>query len=500
MHLRAELLGAEEHETKVTSPLGDIEQHFAHVRLRPVARRVLVELVHEDHDGVDAEIATLQVLAQFGDGACEDEVLAEGIHVGDVHDVHGPVLEPSPREVVRRAVVGDETLAAGGDVGEAVADLANGGDVMGAPHVAPPGEFEPVEDRPEQPVQVGERLHPVAAAEAIVELLVEHTVGEEVDERVGFGVDVVAVQQHFREIQHLGEPPDEGLDVPYEIGVRPQRVEVHPVGLEGCVIADALERLRRDAQPLVAAAIRVVERARAIEEAEVRPFYVEAQGGDPALMGREVLEDGREQELNCARLGREPRDTGDVQVRGFGAEQEVGVEIDRRLEASRRVKADGDPRRLRASDVGIHAQRLRHVGVGRDVHGAERHGLERLLRVLPQHRRGPQADLLADRGTLRRLRRVSFGADHVVERGRQIGIRQPVRHDAIDDPFPFLLPRLFPRLCHPYDRPDADSGLVRCPEVELVRRRGLELGGDDAPHRFGIPCLNHDPVLGRRDA
>src|SRR2546426_967610 len=129
---------------------------------------------------------------------------------------------------------------------------------------------------------------------------------------------------------------------------------------------------------LVTAAIRVVERAGAIEEAEVRPFHVEAQGGDPALVRREVLKDGREQELDRARLGREPRNTGDVEVRGFGAEQEVGVEIDRRLEARCRVEADGDPRRLRAGHVGIHAQRLRHVGVARDVYGAERHGLERL--------------------------------------------------------------------------------------------------------------------------
>src|SRR2546426_8237687 len=45
---------------------------------------------------------------------------------------------------------------------------------------------------------------------------------------------------------------------------------------------------------LVTAAIRVVERAGAIEEAEVRPFHVEAQGGDPALVRREVLKDGRE--------------------------------------------------------------------------------------------------------------------------------------------------------------------------------------------------------------
>ncbi len=339
----------------------------------------------------------------------------------------------------------------------------------------------------------------MAAAEAVVELLVEHTVGEEVDERVGFGVDVVAVQEHFREVEHLGEPPNQRLDVPHEIGVGTQRVEVHPVGLEGRVIAHALERLRRDAEALVAAAIRLVERAGAIEEAEIRPLHVEAQGRDPTLVGREVLEDGREQELDRARLGGESRDTGDVEVRGFGAEQEVGVEIDRRLEARRRVEADGDPRRLGAGHVGVHAQRLRHVGVARDVYGAERHELERLLRVLPQHRRGPQPDLLADGGALGRLRGISLSTHHVVQRSREVRVGEPVGYDAIDDPSPSPLPRPFPRLFHPYYRPDADGGLVRSPKVELVRRRGLELGGDDTADGCGLPMLDHDPVLGRRD-
>src|SRR5207245_9542985 len=52
------------------------------------------------------------------------------------YDVHGAVLELAPGEVVRGAVIGDQALAAGGNVGEAIAHLADGGDVMGAPHVA----------------------------------------------------------------------------------------------------------------------------------------------------------------------------------------------------------------------------------------------------------------------------------------------------------------------------------------------------------------------------
>src|SRR5437016_12861624 len=131
------------------------------------------------------------------------------------------------------------------------------------------------------------------------------------------------------------------------VGVRAQRVEVHPVRLEGRVVAYSLERLRRDAEALVAPPVPVIEGPRAIEEAEIGALHVEAQRGHPALVGREVLEDGGEQEFDRARLGREPRHAGDVQVRSFGAEQEVGVQVDGRLEARRRVEADRNPASLR---------------------------------------------------------------------------------------------------------------------------------------------------------
>src|SRR5439155_23188037 len=120
VHLGAELLRREQHETKVAPPLRDIEQHLAYVRLRSLARRVLVELVDEDDDGLDAEIAPLQVLAQLGDGAREHEILAERIDVRDVHHVHAAILEPAPRKVARRTGGSDEALAARGGVGEPI--------------------------------------------------------------------------------------------------------------------------------------------------------------------------------------------------------------------------------------------------------------------------------------------------------------------------------------------------------------------------------------------
>src|SRR2546422_11406621 len=88
------------------------------------------------------------------------------------HDVHRAVLELAPGQIVRGAVVRDQPLATGRDVGEAVAHLADGGDVMGAPHVAPSRRLEPVEDRPEERVEIREVLHAVLPAEAGVELLV----------------------------------------------------------------------------------------------------------------------------------------------------------------------------------------------------------------------------------------------------------------------------------------------------------------------------------------
>src|SRR5213079_2542634 len=46
----------------------------------------------------------------------------------------------------------------------------------------PPPELQPVENRPEQPLQVGEGDHAMRPAEPVVELLVHNAIGEEIDE------------------------------------------------------------------------------------------------------------------------------------------------------------------------------------------------------------------------------------------------------------------------------------------------------------------------------
>ena len=100
LHLRAELLRREQHEPEVAAALGEIEQHLPHVGVGAVGRRVLVELVDEHDDVVHAEVAPLEVLAQLGDDAGEDQVLRQRVEPGDVDDVHAPVGEGAPGQIV----------------------------------------------------------------------------------------------------------------------------------------------------------------------------------------------------------------------------------------------------------------------------------------------------------------------------------------------------------------------------------------------------------------
>ena len=133
-------------------------------------------------------------------------------------------------------------------------------------------------------------------------------------------------------------------------------------------------------------------------------------------MPRKGLEDAAEQELDRAGLGGEPGDAGDVEVRGLGAEQEVAVEVDGRLEPAGRVEPDRDAGGPLAPGVGVHPEREHDVGIAREPDGAERHGLERLLGHLPEHRGGEQPDLGPLAGLEPGGDRVAVGADDRVHR------------------------------------------------------------------------------------
>src|SRR5207245_2429670 len=115
------------------------------------------------------------------------------------------------------------------------------------------------------------------------------------------GRSLAEVQRRLGVGGHLAQTPHDRLDVACTVRVRAQRVQVHAIGIERGEIAHPLERLRPDGEPLVATAVFVLAHAGPVEEAQVRTLHVEAHRGNPPLVGREVLEDGPEQELDRAR-------------------------------------------------------------------------------------------------------------------------------------------------------------------------------------------------------
>jgi hypothetical protein len=111
------------------------------------------------------------------------------------------------------------------------------------------------------------------------------------------------------------------------------------------------------------------------------------------------------------------------------------------------------------------------------VHLAHRHRLQRLLGHLPQHGRGVEPDLGALRGRVAGGGGAAVVPHHVVQRRLQVGVGEALGDDAVDDR---------PHAAHldggvdAHDGADADRRVERGPEVELERRVGLALGGDDA--------------------
>src|SRR5437660_8918581 len=207
MNLGPELLRAEQNEAEVPAPLRDIEQHFSDVSIGSITRRVFVELVDEDDEMLDAQIPTLQVLAELGHDASEDEILSIFLEVGDVDYIHRAIRKAPEWEIAYIAGVGDQSGAAGGDVRQAVADLANGGHMMGAPALAVP-LLHSLKYIAEPGIQVGERLHFVGLRQnGIPEFLVEDILLDEIDQRVCLGVNVVLVEQNLRELKDLTQPP-----------------------------------------------------------------------------------------------------------------------------------------------------------------------------------------------------------------------------------------------------------------------------------------------------
>src|SRR3989454_5590455 len=59
-------------------------------------------------------------------------------------------------------------------------------------------------------------LFPYTTLFRSLEFLVHHAVGQEIDERVGLGIDVIAVEEHLRVVEHLAQPPHERLHVSHQ--------------------------------------------------------------------------------------------------------------------------------------------------------------------------------------------------------------------------------------------------------------------------------------------
>src|SRR6266540_848462 len=136
----------------------------------------------------------------------------------------------------------------------------------------------------------------------LVEDAIEHPLLDEVDQRVGLGVDVVAVEQNFGVLQNFAETPCQRSDVIEECLVGAKRIERETLCRVRREVPNPVERLGRNAHFLIKLEVAILERTRLVEKAEVRTLYVEAHRGDRALVLREMREDRGEQPLNGARL------------------------------------------------------------------------------------------------------------------------------------------------------------------------------------------------------
>src|SRR5512147_1684430 len=109
MHLRPELLRAEQHEPEITSALGDIEEHLPDVRVLSIVRRVLVELIDEDDQVFHAEIAALEMLTQSRYDAREDQVLRVFFERSYVHYIHLPVFKAPEGKIAHVSGIGNKS-------------------------------------------------------------------------------------------------------------------------------------------------------------------------------------------------------------------------------------------------------------------------------------------------------------------------------------------------------------------------------------------------------
>src|SRR5881398_3617527 len=124
----------------------------------------------------------------------------------------------------------------------------------------------------------------IAREDAILlEHAVEHSLIDEIDQCVGFRVDVVAIEKHFSISENFAQSPCQWSDIVEECFVGAKRIELKSLCSVGSEILNSLERLRRHPHLFVQLDVAVLELARLIQEAEIGTLHVEADGSDRSL-------------------------------------------------------------------------------------------------------------------------------------------------------------------------------------------------------------------------
>src|SRR5688572_9162647 len=445
---------------------------------------------------LDAKVATLEVLAKLGDDARKDQILRVFLERCYIYDIHHPVLEAPEWQVADSAGIGDQARAPGRNVRQTVANLPDRRDVMCAPRIRI-GFLETAEQILEPVLEIGERLNPMVAREVTVllEHAVEDTLIDEVDQRIRFRVDVIAIEENLRVLQHLAQTPGERRHVVEQRLVRAKRVEREALCGVGSEVAHTLERLWRHSHFFIQLEVALVETPGLIDETEIRSLHVEADGGNRPLAVGEMREHRREQPLDRARFRRQSRHARDVEVRRLRPEQKFGVEIDRRIGRTRTVNADGNSCGRAFLEVSVHPQRYRNVFLLREVHFTHRHRLQRLIGDLAQYGCGIKPDLRTVCDCKPRICRRAVVTHYIVHRRLKVGIAESFYHDAVHARD---LTVHGDGAVNPHDGADSNRRLERGPEMKLVRRVRPPLRGNYSAEGLGQEIALRNSSVSRR--
>src|SRR6266568_7927796 len=132
----------------------------------------------------------------------------------------------------------------------------------------------------------------------IPEFLIDDVLLDEIDERIGFRVDVVLVQQDFGKLKNLAQTPGQRCNVAKKSLVVSKRVQSEALRGIRREILDALERLCLDIQFFVEDLVRLLDLPGHVEIAKVRTLDVEADRRNRSLVMRKMLEQRGEEPLD----------------------------------------------------------------------------------------------------------------------------------------------------------------------------------------------------------